>query len=131
MQFYTKHPKHARREGKPVFIETPMGQRCIGHLTLENKRLILVKVLQEKKHLCGKHGGWGIDRSALELLGLMDVDAIRVYSSDTEVTEEATLADYTAYGISDDLGCGQQVFLPRRYFHRLGGQMGLFGSAEQ
>ncbi|MCE5199569.1 MAG: hypothetical protein ABFD54_14750 [Armatimonadota bacterium] len=130
---YPKTRRDSSGNGIPVYVDTPCGRKCIGYVVTEGGHRILQKArVSEERHFCKKHRGWGLELSVVQQAHDLGVDAVRIITDDTRITEEAPLGAYEQYGKVDNLGgFGSQIFLPRKYFTRLDSEQGLlFGPSD-
>ena len=113
------YPKHAcvSNDGTPVFLNTPQGQRLIGHVQSIDGAPMFVKHVKENLHLQRNMDAWGIDSRALDVLEARGLTRIRVIT-DTGATYNTSTSVYRLHGIPGDFGYGAQVFLPRKWWCR-------------
>lgn len=91
-------------------MELRYESKVIG--TLDNN--VFTKKVKASKHLLYKADAWGIDLNAFNKhLKEAQIVITDIESNKTYRTQGST---YLAHGFTDNLGYGEQIFLPRKFF---------------
>ena len=78
---------------------------------------IFVKKVNRKKHFCWKHRGWGIDSNVISQL--KEKKIIAIIFDEGNKRFGSPLSDFLKNAIKDNLGHGEQYFIPETKLDKL------------
>lgn len=107
--------KNAESQSSNVVIRVPSddGTRVIGVI----KGSTFIKSnWHSKKHLCWKHKAIGVDRTAFVNYIAPFTNLIVTPDKDTGNEYRVSVEDFKQFAIADDLGWGEQLFVPLKYW---------------
>lgn len=99
---------------RTVMVDTPVGQRTVGHV----EEGVFRKQVRKGEHLLRILDAWGFQAELLPQLRAEGVMRVEVYDAEEGVTYAVALDVIEARGVRRDFGHGEQVFLPRKFFER-------------
>lgn len=100
-----------------VQVPSDDGTRTIGVI----KNGVFIKSnFHSSRHLCFKYDGIGIDRDAFH--GYIQPGAVLIKCEDKDTGNTYTIkpGEFETVAVEDDLGWGQQLFCPLRYWQTEG-----------
>lgn len=108
-------PRNTKSQSSNGIVRVPSddGSRVIGVI---KDSTFSKSNWHSTKHLCWKHKAIGVDKVAFIDYVVPFADLIIVHDIDTGREYRASVEDFKQFAIADDLGCGEQLFVPLRYW---------------
>lgn len=98
-----------------LLVPSDDGTRTIG---VVRKGVFYKSNFHSHKHLCYKHNAIGLDKKAFDDSILPYAERIECHDKDKDVTYIVNTTDFKLHCIEDDLGWGDQLFLPLPFWEK-------------